>query len=169
MQRGQDALLRVFVPGTTMVRNIPGYEDPQQRVLALTFPSPEGDVRVVCAYCPNGQSVGSDKYAYKLEWFEAMRKWLAEEIKQFPRLAVLGDYNVAPEDRDVHDPAAWEGEVHVSPRERAAFQALLDVGLADAYASLRIEVGSAYTIVFFLMIVPLLIALQIAGGRAKTP
>ena len=121
------------VPGTSMVRNIPGYEDPQQRVLALTFPSPEGDVRVVCAYCPNGQSVGSDKYAYKLDWFEAMRAWLADEIKQYPRLAVLGDYNVAPADEDVHNPEKWEGQVLVSEPERKAFGALLDLGLADSF------------------------------------
>ena len=70
-------------PGAGMVRNIPGFEDPQQRVLALTLPSPDGDVRVVCAYCPNGQSVGSDKYEYKLAWFEGMRKWLADEIGQY--------------------------------------------------------------------------------------
>ena len=121
------------VPGTSMVRNIPGYEDPQQRVLALTFPSAEGDVRVVCAYCPNGQAVGSDKYAYKLDWFEALRAWLADEIKQYPRLAVLGDYNVAPADEDVHNPEKWEGQVLVSEPERKAFGALIDLGLADSF------------------------------------
>ena len=121
------------VPGTSMVRNIPDYEDPQQRVLALTFPSADGDVRVVCAYCPNGQSVGSDKYAYKLEWFEAMRAWLADEIKQYPRLAVLGDYNVAPADEDVHNPEKWEGQVLVSEPERQALRDLVDLGLADSF------------------------------------
>lgn len=121
------------VPGTSMVRNIPGYEDPQQRVLALTFPSPEGDVRVVCAYCPNGQSLDSDKYVYKLAWYEAMHKWLAEEIKQYPRLAVLGDYNIAPADEDVHNPEKWEGQVLVSEPERAALRALLDLGLTDSF------------------------------------
>ena len=121
------------IPGTAMERNIPGYEDPQQRVLALTFPGPEGDVRVVCAYCPNGQSVGSDKYAYKLEWFEAMRNWLVEEIKQYPRLAVLGDYNVAPTDADVHNPEKWVGQVLVSEPERAALDAVIELGLADSF------------------------------------
>ncbi|CUJ40936.1 Exodeoxyribonuclease III [Achromobacter kerstersii] len=121
------------VPGTSMVRNIPGYEDPQQRVLALTFPSPEGDVRVVCAYCPNGQSLDSDKYVYKLAWFDAMRNWLADEIKQYPRLAVLGDYNVAPADEDVHNPEKWEGQVLVSEPERAALQGLIDLGLTDSF------------------------------------
>ena len=118
-------------PGAGMVRNIPGFEDPQQRVLALTLPSPDGDVRVVCAYCPNGQSVGSDKYEYKLAWFEGMRKWLADEIGQYPRLAVLGDYNVAPADEDVHK--KWEGQVLVSEPERNAFRALLDLGLTDSF------------------------------------
>ena len=120
-----------------MVRNIPGFEDPQQRVLALTLPSPDGDVRVVCAYCPNGQSVGSDKYEYKLAWFEGMRKWLADEIGQYPRLAVLGDYNVAPADEDVHNPEKWEGQVLVSEPERNAFRALLDLGLTDSFRLFR--------------------------------
>ena len=124
-------------PGAGMVRNIPGFEDPQQRVLALTLPSPDGDVRVVCAYCPNGQSVGSDKYEYKLAWFEGMRKWLADEIGQYPRLAVLGDYNVAPADEDVHNPEKWEGQVLVSEPERNAFRALLDLGLTDSFRLFR--------------------------------
>lgn len=121
------------VPGTSMVRNIPGYDDPQQRVLALTIPSPEGDVRVVCAYCPNGQSLDSDKYVYKLEWFKALHDWLADEIKQYPRLAVLGDYNVAPADEDVHNPEKWIGQVLVSEPERAALTSLLDLGLTDSF------------------------------------
>jgi exodeoxyribonuclease III len=116
-------------PMTDIVRNNPLYPDEQQRILAATI----GDMRVVCAYVPNGQAVDSDKYAYKLGWMASLRDWLAGELARNPNLAVLGDYNVAPEDRDVHDPAAWEGEVHVSPREREAFRALLGVGLADAY------------------------------------
>ena len=88
---------------------------------------------MVCAYCPNGQSVGSDKYEYKLAWFEGMRKWLADEIGQYPRLAVLGDYNVAPADEDVHNPEKWEGQVLVSEPERNAFRALLDLGLTDSF------------------------------------
>lgn len=117
------------LPLTDIVRNNPLFPDEQQRILAATI----GDMRVVCAYVPNGQAVDSDKYQYKLSWMAALRTWLAGELARYPKLAVLGDYNVAPDDRDVHDPAAWEGEVHVSPRERQAFQALLDVGLADAW------------------------------------
>ena len=92
-----------------MVRNIPGFEDPQQRVLALTLPSPDGDVRVVRAYCPNGQSVGSDKYEYKLAWFEGMRGWPTRSANT-RALAVLGDYNVAPADEDAQPggrPGCW--------------------------------------------------------------
>ncbi|AZY49010.1 exodeoxyribonuclease III [Bordetella avium] len=120
-------------PGFALTRNIPGYEDPQQRVIAVTLPSPAGDVRVISAYCPNGQSLDSDKYPYKLEWFGALRHWLEEELRTYPRLAILGDYNVAPADEDVHNPEKWEGQVLVSAPERQAFQALLDLGLTDAF------------------------------------
>ncbi|OZI74539.1 exodeoxyribonuclease III [Bordetella genomosp. 12] len=120
-------------PGQAQVRNIPRYQDPQQRVIAVTLPSPAGDVRIICAYCPNGQSVGSDKYAYKLEWFAALQRWLQEELRAHPRLAILGDYNVAPADEDVHNPEKWEGQVLVSEPERTAFQGLLGLGLTDAF------------------------------------
>ncbi|MGE8603246.1 exodeoxyribonuclease III [Bordetella trematum] len=120
-------------PGFALQRNIPGYEDPQQRVIAVTLPSPAGDVRVICAYCPNGQSLDSDKYIYKLEWFAALGDWLKEELQTYPRLAILGDYNVAPADIDVHNPEKWEGQVHVSEPERAAWRALLDLGLSDVF------------------------------------
>jgi len=108
---------------------IPGFDDEQKRVLAATV----GDMRVVCLYAPNGQSVGSDKYAYKLRWYGALRAWLAAELAHHERLVVLGDLNVAPEDRDVHDPKAWEGQVHVSGPEREAFRALLEIGLRDSF------------------------------------
>ncbi|KDB65206.1 exodeoxyribonuclease III, partial [Bordetella bronchiseptica B18-5 (C3)] len=120
-------------PGFALVRNNPRYEDPQQRILAVTLPSPAGDVRVICAYCPNGQSVDSDKYVYKLAWFDGLRDWLEEEMRTYPRLAILGDYNVAPADADVHNPEKWEGQVLVSEPERAAFRALLDLGLTDSF------------------------------------
>jgi exodeoxyribonuclease III len=108
---------------------IPGFDDEQKRVIATTI---EG-VRVVCVYCPNGQAVGSDKYDYKLRWFAALKDYLAGELRRHPSLAVAGDFNVAPEDRDVHDPKAWEGQVHVSAPERAAWRALLDLGLKDSF------------------------------------
>jgi exodeoxyribonuclease-3 len=110
-------------------RGIPAFVDEQSRVIAADI----GDTRVICVYVPNGQSVGSDKYEYKLRWLEGLRAWLATELAAHPRLAVLGDYNIAPEDRDVHDPLAWEGQVLVSPPERAALGRLFELGLADAF------------------------------------
>ena len=110
-------------------RDLPGFADEQKRVIAATV----GGVRVVNFYVPNGQAVGSDKYAYKLRWLEAARGYLAEELKAHPRLAVTGDYNIAPADEDVHDPAAWAGQVLCSEPERAAFRALLDLGLSDSF------------------------------------
>ena len=112
-----------------VVPGIPGFADEQKRVIAATVQ----DLRVVCVYCPNGQAVGSDKYEYKLGWFSALRAYLAAELHRHPRLVVLGDFNVAPEDRDVHDPKAWEGQVHVSEPERAAWRALLALGLKDSF------------------------------------
>jgi exodeoxyribonuclease-3 len=108
---------------------IPNFEDEQKRVIAATI----NGVRVVCVYIPNGQEVGSDKYQYKLKWLDALTAWLKDELIKYPRLALLGDYNIAPEDRDVYDPVAWQGNVLVSEPERAAFQGLLDLGLRDAF------------------------------------
>jgi exodeoxyribonuclease-3 len=116
-------------PIQDVVRNNPRFEDEQQRIIAATI---EG-MRIICAYVPNGQTVDSDKYMYKLAWLAALREWLAEELRQHEELAILGDYNIAPEDRDVHDPAAWEGAVHVSDKERAALAALVELGLVDSY------------------------------------
>jgi exodeoxyribonuclease-3 len=112
-----------------VVAGIPGFPDEQRRVLAATV----GGVRVIDVYVPNGQAVGSDKYEYKLRWLAALRDYVAMEVLRHPRLVVLGDYNIAPEDRDVHDPKAWEGSVHVSEPERAALRALLDAGLEDCF------------------------------------
>jgi exodeoxyribonuclease-3 len=106
-----------------------GFADEQKRVIAATA----GGVRSVCVYCPNGQAVGSEKYDYKLRWFAALKEYLAGELARHPQLAVAGDFNVAPEDRDVHDPKAWEGQVHVSEPERAAWRALLVLGLNDTF------------------------------------
>ncbi len=112
-----------------VVRDIPGYDDPQRRVLAASV----GGVRVIDLYVPNGQSVGSDKFLYKLGWLRSLRAWLRQELAAHPRLLVLGDFNIAPEDRDVHDPAAWAGSVHVSAEEREALRATLALGLVDVF------------------------------------
>ncbi|MCX9157890.1 exodeoxyribonuclease III [Niveibacterium sp. 24ML] len=114
-------------PLDAVVRNIPGFADPQARVIAATI---EG-VRVVGAYFPNGQAVGSDKFAYKLEWLAALTEWLRGEIAQHPKLVLTGDFNIAPEDRDAHPD--WKDEIHVSAPERAAFAALTGLGLVDAF------------------------------------
>jgi exodeoxyribonuclease-3 len=116
-------------PLSGVVRDIPGLDDPQKRVIAASV----GDTRIVCAYIPNGQEVGSEKYAYKLRWLDALHHWLQTEIAQHPRLALLGDYNIAPEDRDVHDPVAWKDCVLCSGPEREALQRLASLGLTDAF------------------------------------
>lgn len=108
---------------------IPDFSDEQKRVVSATIE----DIRVVCAYIPNGQAVDSDKYQYKLRWLQSLTDWLQEELKKYPKLVLLGDYNIAPEDRDVHDPEAWKGQVLVSLPERAAFQKLVGLGLHDSF------------------------------------
>ncbi len=125
--------------GADVQRNLPAYDDHQQRIIATTLDSPIGYIRVISAYCPNGQSIGSDKYEYKLEWFKALRSWLRDELQRYPRLAILGDYNVAPKDEDVHDPLKWIGDVLVSEPEREAFGSLLELGLSDAFRQFEQE------------------------------
>ena len=116
-------------PAIDVVKNIPGLNDPQARVIAGTVQG----VRVIGAYVPNGQSVDSDKFVYKLSWLDALRTWVAHEAAAHPRLVLVGDFNIAPEDRDVYDPVAWAGQVLCTPQERAHFQGLLDTGLHDAF------------------------------------
>lgn len=116
-------------PPADVTMGIAGFPDEQKRVIAATF----GSVRVVGAYVPNGQSVVSDKYRYKLEWLDAFTRWLEKELARHPEIAVVGDFNIAPESRDVHDPKAWEGQVLCSEAERAAFRKLLALGLVDSF------------------------------------
>jgi len=116
-------------PATAAQSSIPGFDDPQKRILAATI----NGVRVVCLYVPNGQSVDSDKYRYKLEWLGQARRWLTGELAAHERLVVAGDFNIAPDDRDVHDPKAWEGQVLCSAPERQAFQNFLTGGLQDSF------------------------------------
>jgi exodeoxyribonuclease-3 len=110
-------------------KNIPGFEDEQARIIAGTYSS----LRVIGAYIPNGQSVDSDKFGYKMRWLQALRAWVGSELKQHPQLVLMGDYNIAPEDRDVYDPVAWAGQVLCTPEERAHFQGLIGLGLVDAF------------------------------------
>jgi exodeoxyribonuclease-3 len=109
--------------------NMPGFADDHKRVMAATV----GGIRFICFYVPNGQSVGSEKYEYKLRWLAAATEYLRQELAQHPRLAVVGDMNIAPEDRDVHDPVLWRGQVLCTDAERAAFHDWLALGLKDAF------------------------------------
>ena len=109
--------------------DIPGFADEQKRVAAATV----GGVRIVCADMPNGQAGGADKYAYKLRWLAALTDMLREDLQRWPKLALLGDYNIAPEDADVHDPVAWKDQILCSEPERAAFRDFLGLGLSDAF------------------------------------
>jgi exodeoxyribonuclease III len=116
-------------PSTDHVVELPNFEDPQRRVLAASI----GGVRVINLYVPNGSSVGSEKYEYKLAWLAALHDFLAVELKQNDKLVVLGDFNIAPEDRDVYDPVKWGDEILCSPAERKALRKLMELGLADVY------------------------------------
>ncbi len=116
-------------PAEAVLTALPGVDSAQKRFLAATF----GGVRVVNVYIPNGEAVDSEKFTYKLSWLRALKKYLAEELKNHTRLTLLGDYNIAPEERDVHDPKLWEGRVLFSDKERAAFQKLIQLGLADVF------------------------------------
>mgnify|MGYP001943705807 FL=1 len=109
---------------------IPGFEDEQKRAIAATV----NGIRIINLYVVNGQDVGTDKYAYKMRWLEAVHDWVAAELKAHPETVVMGDFNIAPDDRDVHDPEVWnDGHILTSTAERAHLQALLDLGLHDAF------------------------------------
>jgi exodeoxyribonuclease-3 len=116
-------------PLTDIVTDIPGLDDTQRRVLAVSY----GDVRLIDLYVPNGESVGSDKYQYKLHWLDKLSAWLMSELQAYPNLVAVGDFNIAPADADVHDPELWKDSVLFSEPERAAFQRLLDLGLCDSF------------------------------------
>ncbi len=116
-------------PVDAVVKNIPGHADEQTRVIAGTLHG----VRLIGAYIPNGQAPDSDKFQYKMAWLEGLNAWIGEELKTHPHLVLVGDYNIAPEDRDVYDPVAWAGQILCTPEERAHFQRLLSLGLHDAF------------------------------------
>lgn len=108
---------------------IPGFDDPQKRLISATI----NGLRTVCVYVPNGESVESEKYRYKLDWLAHLNGWLREELARYRSLAVVGDYNIAPEERDVHDPKLWDGKVLFSAAEREAFAGLVQIGLTDSF------------------------------------
>jgi len=135
---GVAVLSRVPEAATDVVTDLPGLDDPQRRVLGATY----GDVRFLNLYVPNGQEVGSDKYAYKLDWLAKLRAYVEAQLKQYPKFVMVGDFNIAPDDRDVHDPAAWAGSVLCSEPEREAFRELLGLGLSDTFRQFEQEEGS---------------------------
>ncbi|MBL7480419.1 exodeoxyribonuclease III [Legionella bononiensis] len=122
-------------PITEVMTDIPGLEDPQRRILAVTI----GELRLINLYVPNGAELTSDKYQYKLGWLQKVTSFIQQQLLQYPKMAVVGDFNIAPEDRDVHDPVEWEGCVLVSPAERRAFAELLASGLHDSFRNFEQE------------------------------
>ncbi len=114
---------------TDVVKNIPNFEDEMARVIAGTV----GDVRVIGAYFPNGQAPGSEKFVYKMQWLEALHNWLHEELKQHPKLVLMGDFNITADDRDVWDPEVLKDTIHCTVEERTHFQSLIELGTHDAF------------------------------------
>ena len=119
--------------GTEVVRNIPGLEDEQARIIATTIAAPGGDIRLINGYFVNGQEPGSEKFAYKMRWLTALHDWVQSEMARHPRLVLVGDFNVAPEDRDSYDPIGLKDTIHHTVEERGHFQDLLKLGLTDAF------------------------------------
>ncbi|MEB2349647.1 MAG: exodeoxyribonuclease III [Comamonadaceae bacterium] len=116
-----------------VVRNIPGFDDAQARVIAATLDTPSGPLRLVNGYFVNGQAPGTDKFDYKMRWLDALQGWLQRELGAHPRLALMGDFNIVPEDRDSYDPVGLQGTILHTDEERAHFRALLALGLADSF------------------------------------
>jgi len=120
-----------------IVTDIPGLDDPQRRILIASV----GDLRIADLYVVNGQEVGSEKYAYKLDWLTKVRAFLAEEIRSHPNLVVLGDFNITPDDRDIYDPVAWKEQILCSTPERDALKAIAELGLHDTFRLFSEEAG----------------------------
>ncbi|MFC1740498.1 exodeoxyribonuclease III [Pseudomonadota bacterium] len=116
-------------PASDPVTDIPGLDDPQRRILAVTV----GDVRIIDLYVVNGSEVGSEKFEYKLHWLDKVTEWIGSEMQQHEKVVVLGDFNIAPDDRDVYDPAAWDGKILCSTPERDALNRILGLGLSDTF------------------------------------
>jgi exodeoxyribonuclease-3 len=117
------------LPATDIVTDIPGLNDPQRRILCATI----GGIRVLDLYVVNGQEVGSEKYAHKLYWLEKVAAFINDQLQRHERFVVVGDFNIAPEDRDVHDPKAWHERILCSTPERQALQQIIELGLADTF------------------------------------
>jgi len=125
-------------PASDPITDIPGLDDPQRRILAVTV----GDIRIVNLYVVNGSEVGSEKFEYKIHWLDRVTEWLASELKQYENLVVLGDFNIAPDDRDVYDPEEWREKILCSTPERDALGKILDLGLTDTFRLFGQEEGT---------------------------
>ena len=130
------------VPAVDVIKNIPGFQDEQSRVLCGTFDG----VRVICAYFPNGQEPGSDKFAYKMRWLDALREWLRAELAAHPQLVLMGDYNITFDALDMWDPIALAGTIHCTDAEREKLQALIDLAqslgtLPDSFSGITLQQG----------------------------
>lgn len=123
---------------SNIITDLPNQNDPERRLLVTTL----NGIRILNVYVPNGQEVGSDKYEYKLSWLENLRRFVQAELSQHRYLVLLGDYNIAPEDRDVHDPKRWEGKILFSEPERLAFNKLVQAGLKDCFRKFEQEPNS---------------------------
>lgn len=120
-------------PVADVVRNIPGMDCDMARVITATIPAPNGQpLRVVCAYMPNGQAPGTDKFAYKMRWLQALRHWLQQELQRTPQLVLMGDFNITFDDADVWDPEGLRETIHCTTEEREQLQALIQLGLSDS-------------------------------------
>lgn len=115
-------------------------DDPQRRVIAATI----NGVRVINVYCVNGESLESEKFVYKRQWFAALTNFVRDELARYPQLVLLGDFNIAPADDDVYDPSKWHEKIHCSSEERSWFKGLLDLGLRDSLRQIH-PTGAHYT------------------------
>ena len=120
-------------PARDVVKNITGFADEQSRVIAATLDSAQGEVRVVNGYFVNGQEPGSEKFAYKMKWLDGLRAMMAAELSAHQRLVLVGDFNITVDDRDTYDPEGLKETIHHTTEERQHFQALIDLGLTDAF------------------------------------
>lgn len=120
-------------PTYAILKQLPGSDDPQKRFIAAVYPYDNHRFRIINLYVPNGENIASEKYGYKLSWLEKLEVFLREEIRQYEKMVILGDFNIAPEPKDVYDPKKWEGRVLFSEPERAHFKKLLSIGFHDAF------------------------------------
>ena len=129
-QKSYNGVANIIKKGSAKtIKGIRGFDDPQTRVVSTTHE----DIRVVNVYVPNGQAVGSEKFAYKLDWLEHLKKMLNDDLKKYPKMVVLGDFNIAPCDEDVHDPEKWRDKILCSDQERTMFEEILSMGFHDSF------------------------------------